>query len=278
MKLSFFKSLLSAGLLVLAASFSSCEKDNGELGQIPVADFSVSPVAGKRNTYLLSSTAPGAFRYLWNKGDGNFEEGQAVDTAYFLLKGTYEIVLRAYGRGGYDEVVQTVVVAEDDLTPILTNPLFQKLTATGWKLDASPGANTVIVGTENAPWEYFGGGPLADCQIDDIYRFRFDAATNRFLLSYNANGSTFNAGNIDPNYNCSADRSYTDQPFTFSTTVQGAGIATITLPGQAVPNRFIGVTDVSSNNYRIISISDTEMVLRSGTASQTVHQFKFVAE
>lgn len=93
-------------------------------------------------------------------------------------------------------------------------------------------------------------------------------------LSYKANGQTFNAGNIAPNYSCAADRSY-DSAFTFSTTVQGAGIATITIPGN-VPDRFIGVTDVASNNYRIISISATEMVLRSGKSNETVHQMRFV--
>jgi hypothetical protein len=45
-----------------------------------------------------------------------------------------------------------------------------------------------------------------------------------------------------------------------------------------VPAQFIGVTDVSSNNYRIMSISANSMVLRSGTPSEAVHQFKFIAQ
>jgi hypothetical protein len=65
--------------------------------------------------------------------------------------------------------------------------------------------------------------------------------------------------------------------FTFTLGGESGAIATITLPG-AVPDQFIGVTDISSNTYRIMSISATSMVLRSGTASQTVHQFKFVAQ
>ncbi len=118
------------------------------------------------------------------------------------------------------------------------------------------------------------GGGLDNCQLDDVYTFSSD-----LKLTYNANGATFNAGNISPNYTCATDRSYSNVAINFNPAVPAgsAGIASITVPG-AVPDRFIGVTDVSSNNYRIISISDTEMVLRSGTASETVHQFKFVAD
>ncbi|MDO7742676.1 MAG: hypothetical protein MUP99_02850, partial [Pedobacter sp.] len=91
---------------------------------------------------------------------------------------------------------------------------------------------------------------------------------------YNAHGATFNGGNVEPNYNCGSDRSY-ESAFTFTTTVEGAGIATITIPNTP-PNRFIGVTDVSSNNYRIISITANEMVLRSGKVNEAVHTMRFV--
>lgn len=260
------------GVLVLATFLQTgCRPESiGDLGQKATASFEVEPVAGRKNTYVLRSTSQNAFGYQWDKGNGNFVKGQAVDTAYFALKGTYTVKLRAFGRGGYDSTGATVTVAEDD---ILNNPQFKLLTAKSWKLDATPGANAIIVGTEGNPGQYFGGGGLADCQVDDVYTF-----TQDMKLTYNANGSTFNAGNIAPNYTCSADRSFANVTYSFEPGVTGgAGLATITLPG-AVPTQFIGVTDVSSNNYRIISITANTMVLRSGTPSQTVHQFKFVAQ
>lgn len=263
--------------VILLVLLSGCKRDIPDsIGPKATASFTVTPIAGRTNTYLLTSTSENAFRYLWNKDGGGFEEGTAIDTAYYLLKGTYEVKLYAFGRGGYDSAVQTITVDEDDLTPTLNNPIFQMLTGTNWKLDPTPGTNPIIVGTENNPAEYFGGGALADCQMDDVYTFRF--VNNSFRLTYDANGSTFNGGNVAPNFNCGSDRSYVDRPFTFSTTVAGAGIATITLPGVNPPDAFIGVTDVSSNNYRIISITPTTMTLRSGTTSQAVHQMKFVAE
>ncbi|WP_207425719.1 hypothetical protein [Pedobacter sp. SYSU D00535] len=261
--------------LIMASLFSGCQENEGELGEAAKASFKVTPVTGKTNTYLLESTSENAFRYQWDIGAGQgLRAGKAIDTAYFLKKGTYEVKLYAHGSGGYDVATQQVTVANDDLSPILNNEIFKKLTAHPWKLDPNSTA-PIIVGTEGNPAQYFQGGALADCQKDDVYTFAF--VNNDFKASYNANGATFNAGNISPNYSCSTDRSYNNVSFTFSTTVAGAGLATITLP-ENPPSKFIGVTDVSSNNYRIISISDTEMVLRSGKANETVHQFRFIAQ
>ncbi len=142
-----------------------------------------------------------------------------------------------------------------------------------WKLDPTAGANPIIVGTEANPGTYFGGGPLdGNCQSDDT--FTFTASGN---IIYNANGSTFNGGNIAPNYNCGSDRSY-NVAYTFGATTGGvAGLGTIQLPG-APPTTFIGVTDVPNENmYRIIDINATKMTLRAGNGSNTVFQFKFIA-
>lgn len=252
-----------------AAMISGCKRESRELGTKATASFTVTPLSGRINTFALQSTSQNAFAWQWDKGTGTFAKGNALDTAYFPLKGTYTVKLRAFGRGGYDSTAQTVTVTVDD---ILNNATFKLLTAKSWKLN--PGvADPIIVGTEGNPSQYFAGGALANCQTDDVYTFKTD-----LTLTYNANGATFNAGNVAPNYTCSTDRSYSEK-FTFAPGVPAgsAGIALLTLPG-TTPSRFIGVTDVSSNNYRIISISSTAMVLRSGTASETVHQFKFVAQ
>ncbi len=275
-KTGFLQRAAFAFSLLLSVLYGCESEGPDDLGAQPTASFTATPVTGKANTYLLSSNSQNAFRYQWDIGTGQgLRAGSAVDTAYFLLKGTYQVKLYAHGRGGYDTAMQTVTVAEDDLSPILNNLTFQLLTAKSWKLDPDPAAAAVIVGTEGNPGQYYGGGPLAGCQTDDVYAFAF--ADNKFTVTYNANGSTFNGGNVAPNYACGGDKSYTNN-FTFSTAVDGAGIATITLPGIAPPDKFIGTTDISSNNFRIISISPTNMVLRSGTKNETVHQFKFVAQ
>jgi PKD repeat protein len=258
-------SLLALFFLLFIAG---CKPEStSDLGTPAKASFTLAPVAGRINTYLLTSTSQNAFAYQWDKGNGNFVKGKQIDTAYFPLHGTFKVQLRAFGRGGYDTASKSVTIAVDD---ILSNPIFQQLTAVSWKLNPADGS--IIVGTDANPAQYFGGGGIADCQKDDIYTF-----TTGLKLNYNANGATFNGGNLAPNFTCSTDRTYSNVAFTFAPGATGAGIATITLPGAVLPY-FIGVTDVSSNNYRIISISPTAMVLRSGTSTETVHQFKFIAQ
>ncbi len=259
--------------LITFFNFSCKEEDYAQkLGTPARASFKVTPVPGKVNTYLLESTSENAYRLQWDIGiDEGAKLGGVTMEAHYLAKGTYNVKLYAHGEGGFDIATQSIEVANDDFTPIITNETFQLLTAHTWKLDPLSAA-PIIVGNEGNPSEYHPGGPLAACQVNDEYTFAF--VNNTFKLSYVANGDTFNGGNVDPNYNCGSDRSY-EGVFTFNTAVVGAGIATLTLQGTP-PSRFIGVTDVSSNNYRIISISATEMVLRSGTSTETVHQMRFV--
>lgn len=262
---------LSALLFVLYFSPGCTPASTKDLG-LPASNvsFTMTAVPTKVNTYVLQASATNAFAYQWDKANGaGFKNGRQTDTAYFALKGNYTVHLRAFGRGGYETASQSVEIMVDD---IVNNPQFQLLTSTSWKLDGTDGANAIIVGTDANPAMYFGGGALADCQKDDVYTF-----STALKLTYDAHGSTFNGGNIDPTFNCGIDRSYTDVPFTFTLGGESGAIATITLPG-AIPSQFIGVTDISSNNYRIMSLSATEMVLRSGTAAETVHQFKFVAQ
>ncbi len=184
-----------------------------------------------------------------------------------------DIVLRATIAGSGGVILQVklkkvVVLTLADIKSLLTSG-----SSKNWRLDPTPGANPIIVGTEANPSQYFGGGALdAACQSDDVFTF-----TSADKVNYNANGATFNGGNIAPNYNCGADRSYSNVSYTFGATTGGvAGIATIQLAG-AIPNVFIGVTDVpAENTYRIIEISSSKMVLRAGNGSGTVFQFKFI--
>jgi PKD repeat protein len=141
-------SILLMALVVMLVP--GCTPDSsGDLGAKPSSvAFTMSPVAGKANTYLLTSTSVGAWGWQWNKGNGTFVKGNQVDTAYFPLKGTYKVQLRAYGRGGYETAEQSVTIAVDD---ILNNAQFKLLVAKSWKLDPAPGANAIIVGTEANP-------------------------------------------------------------------------------------------------------------------------------
>src|SRR5687768_11721687 len=88
---TYFSKLIAVtalGMVLLTA----CDYDVKELGPKPVASFTVTPIAGQTNKYLLTSTSTNAFRFDWDKADGSgFLRGKAVDTVYFPDKGTYNV-------------------------------------------------------------------------------------------------------------------------------------------------------------------------------------------
>ncbi len=230
--------------------------------------FKVFSKAGVPPEIILNNIAGSAakpFIGTTDLVDNNRYEIVAYTADKMTLRG------RIAGTGGQRlevKLKKVVVLTLADIKNLLTGG-----SSKSWKLDPTPGANAIIVGTEANPAQYFGGGALDGCQTDDVYTFTIaDKAT------YNANGSTFNGGNIAPNYNCGSDRSYSNISYTFNATTGGvAGIATMQLPSTP-PNIFIGTTDVPDNTYRIIEISATKMVLRAGNGSGTVFQFKFIAQ
>ncbi len=201
-----------------------------------------------------------------NPVEGNLYEVKSYAFNNLILRGT---LLNADGK-----IVEIKLKKKADLTLADIKDILTGGSSRSWKLDATSGANAIVVGTEGNPSEYYGGGPLEpNCQVDDVYTF---SSTNS--LNYNSNGSTFNGGNIAPNYNCGADRSFTVN-FTFGAVTGGyEGLAMLTLPA-APPVNFIGTTDVPADNiYRIIEITPNRMLLRAGSGSGTVFQFKFVRQ
>ncbi|MDZ4795009.1 MAG: PKD domain-containing protein [Bacteroidota bacterium] len=184
------------------------------------------------------------------------------------------MVIRGVLNGTGGKYIQIKLKKVSTLTLANLKNILTGGSSKSWRLDPASGANSIVVGTENNVTQYFAGGPLDNnCQSDDVFTF-----TSADKINYNANGSTFNGGNVAPNYNCGADRSYTNITYTFTATTGGvAGLAAIQLP-QIPPTIFIGTTDVPSENvYRVIEISATKMVLRAGNGAGTVFQFKFVS-
>jgi hypothetical protein len=136
-----------------------------------------------------------------------------------------------------------------------------------WMLDTSAGANAVTAGLESNPVQYFGGGALAPCQKDDWYTF-----TQSDSVVVNCNGSTL----LPPSYSCGADKGFRNKISFGPITGSVVGIAQFTLPSNDV-RYWIGVFDRSPENvYRILSIDNERMVVRSGDGSGVVHDLKFI--
>ncbi len=230
--------------------------------------FKVVNKTGQLPAIILNNIATGSpFIGTTDVVENNKYEVVSFTADDMILRG------RIAGTGGQRleiKMKKVVALTLDNIKAILNGG-----GSKSWKLDPTPGANAIVVGTEANPSEYFQGGPLeGTCQTDDFYTF-----TTADRITYNANGSTFNGGNIAPNYNCGSDRSFSNVAFTFTATTGGvAGLATIRLP-QPPPAMFIGTTDVPTENvYRIIEISPTKLLLRAGNGTSTVFQFKFIPQ
>jgi hypothetical protein len=138
-----------------------------------------------------------------------------------------------------------------------------------WRLD-SLGSTSITAGVEANPTEYYSGGSLATCQKDDWYTF-----TASDSIYVNCNGSTLQP---TQGYSCGNDESFAAK-FSFgSNSGTAAGLAQINLTADN-PDEWIGVLDRAKENlYRILDITPTTMVLRSGNGvgRGTVHTLKFV--
>ncbi|WP_276503607.1 PKD domain-containing protein [Terrimonas pollutisoli] len=267
--------------LILGSSIllSSCEYDVRDLEPKPTASFSITPIAGQTNKYLLTSTSQHTFRYDWDKADGRgFKTGKSVDTAYFADKGTYTLKLFAFGHSGTDTASQTITVAQDD--PAAQTP-FKLLTGNSsrkWKLASEAGA--LWIGPDaNTTWWQNGVGELTSrsCLFNDEYTFNKTGST----VAYDSKGDFYvdeEGGNPHPSgmpaVDCYANGDIPSQfqdwvkdgNFTFEVTgnklkIIGKG-AHLGLYKAGTPPDAALATPAASVTYDIVSITASRLVLK----------------
>ncbi|WP_129715392.1 PKD domain-containing protein [Pedobacter sp. SYP-B3415] len=118
MKFSDIKYTALAALL-FGATFSGCKPEefgNGNgLSSTPPATFTVTPVQGKTNTYVLKSNTD-VVGVRWDRGDGSGSaNGKMIDTAFYPDAGKYKITLTTIGKGGSTaSTSQDVTVTSSD--------------------------------------------------------------------------------------------------------------------------------------------------------------------
>jgi hypothetical protein len=173
--------VLIGGLLITACSDGTT---SGELSSTPPeASFTVTPVEGQENTYVLESTTEGAFMWEWNLDNGNgFQKGTEIDTAFFSQAGDYDIELRAYGESGFDTASNTLNVAQNACVGDLE--LLTGCDGKTWVLN--PAAGAVWIGTADFSTQYFAYSEAdvqgRSCQFNDEYTFNLDLTMNRDLV------------------------------------------------------------------------------------------------
>jgi hypothetical protein len=164
-----------AAVAISVFLFSSCEYDIKELGPKPTASFTVTPIAGMVNKYLLTSTSTNSFRFDWDKASGaGYVKGKQVDTVYFPDKGTYTVKLLAYGESGVDSSSQVVNVANDDPAALTPLKILTGNSSKTWVLN--PAAGALLVGDNGTTvWWQNSTADVSDpgrtCLFNDEYTF-----------------------------------------------------------------------------------------------------------
>ncbi|MBC7873078.1 MAG: hypothetical protein H7Y01_03720 [Ferruginibacter sp.] len=235
MKKLFEKRASSCTLIILLVSifFLSCKYDVRDLEPKPTASFTVTPVAGAPNKYLLTSTSQNSFRYDWDKAGGTgYVQGKQVDTVYFPYLGSYTVRLFVFGQNGTDSAKQVIAVATNDPTACVGTQLgfITSCTSKIWKLDPVAAAYKVGPGPDDGSWWSNGAGDVTarSCEFNDEYIFEFSA--NR-TFRYDNKGDFFGDGYLGNNTGtCQPSSNYTavqapwgSGTFKYSFT-QGAGV------------------------------------------------------
>lgn len=118
MKLNKKIAIAAAAVASISAILYGCKPEevgagNGLDANNMTADFTVTPVAGKSNTYVLKANESGVIGVKWDLGDGaGASPGKTIDTAFFPDAGTYNVTLTAVGIGGMQKTASKEVVIE----------------------------------------------------------------------------------------------------------------------------------------------------------------------
>jgi hypothetical protein len=177
-------------VFVTSALIISCKYDVKDLGPKPVASFTVTPIAGQVNKYLLTSTSVNSFRYDWDKATGaGYVKGKAVDTVYFPDAGTYTIRLLSYGQSGMDSAKQNIVVAADDPAALTPYKMLTGNSSRKWKLAPEAGALFIGPSDFSQTWWASGLGDITSrsCLFNDEYTF----TKTGNVVSYDSKGDFY---------------------------------------------------------------------------------------
>jgi hypothetical protein len=106
-------------LMFVLGTLTSCEPDAPGAGNgLTVASvdpsFTITPVEGKNNTYLLVSSTDNVLNSYWKVGKAEFY-GKMNLEIFLPDKGTYKVVHTAVGRGGTtDFATKEIIIAAND--------------------------------------------------------------------------------------------------------------------------------------------------------------------
>jgi PKD repeat protein len=193
--------------IVLATiGFTSCTPDeiDGGLGPAPrseMVQFTATPSADNPNIIVFTNTTPGAFRSIWDFGNGSSDEGSQVSGAY-PMEGSYTVKLTVITNGGFASNTQTINIAQTNVS-MLDREDYNTLTGGGasnadgktWVIDRYKAGHMGVGPAGGASPEWWQA-PINDKASEGLYDDEMTFNLNGFAYTYQNNGDTFvNGGN-----------------------------------------------------------------------------------
>ncbi|MDX5438275.1 MAG: PKD domain-containing protein [Pontibacter sp.] len=193
-------SFLAMGLLM--GMFTACTPDESDagLGPVPTSEmvqFTATPNADISNIVTFTNETPGAFRAIWDFGNGAVAEGQQVEGA-FAVEGDYTVKLTVFTSNGYAVNTKTIHIDQTNVS-MLNREDYNFLTGGA---DDADGKTWVIekgfkghlgVGDATAPnpsANWWAASPNEKAGVglyDDEMTFKLEG----FSYTYKNNGDTY---------------------------------------------------------------------------------------
>lgn len=199
----FTKNILWLASLLWLAGCAPQQLDKIDIGQPPQEVTFDILTTDHPNRFILRNTTPNTFLHLWDLGNGIKAEGEEVE-AYYPLKGTYTITLRAFNRGGSATGSQELVVPQDDPDACQGHPLIEYLSNCDqktWRL--KPVAGALWVGPDPATtWWANSDADVAarPCAFNDEWIFFKDGT-----FQYDTKGDVWAEPYMGFNFECVAE-------------------------------------------------------------------------
>jgi len=187
--------------IILLTAFMACEpyiEEKIDIGLPPNPSFDILP-GDSPNNFMLVNTTEGAFLTQWDLGENGKREGTSV-SVNFPFKGSYDVMMTTFTKGGSASSTQSLTVAQNDPNACFGN--MQLLTGCNEKVWVlAPMASALHIGPNlNDTW---WGNSEADisvrnCHFNDRYIFRYSGEfefdnQGDFWADDDGNGNVFPA-------------------------------------------------------------------------------------
>ncbi len=267
-------------MALMASMFAACtpEEMDGGLAPAPKSEavqFSATPKLDNANIITFTNNTPGAFKAIWDFGNGSTAEGNQVEGA-FPVEGSYTVKLTIFTKGGYASNTKTVEIAETNVK-MLDREDYNFLTGGGnaengktWVVDRHK-AGHMGVGPIAAATPEWWSAPPNDKASEGLYDDEMTFNLNGFAYTYQNNGNTFvngsNAAGLGGTKQ-SADYTlnYTPPTDMVWSIVEEGGKKYLVLSNKGFVAYYTGVS-----RYEILKLAENELYLKGADAANAAN-------